>query len=185
VYGIVKKYHGSIRIESEVGRGTMFEISLPAATDEEKTAPEPVAVPVEAMNVLIYDSDALSREIFAKCLRNDGHKVVAAASTGEADKKVKSRHFDIIVVDVATPGCNGNGVEFARAVKMKTPGTGTILMSGSSRDLKADAQRIEGVDVILPKPATISELRGAISDAAQKIRDYKTATGQAESNPTS
>lgn len=161
VYGIVERHRGQLEIESAVGKGTTFIIQLPLA-QEIKTvrADDPAAAqPKSALNVLVVDDEARSREVLMAYLRTDNHFVATASSGREALEKMRCRSFDLVVMDRAMPEMNGE--QTARFIKQTNQNVPVILLTGFSGQAGEDAKPT-AVDVVLNKPITLDTLRRTI-----------------------
>jgi PAS domain S-box-containing protein len=78
--GIVRGHHGSIRIETKPGKGTMFEVLLPAGAAA-KPEPKPMEVRQELRgsgSILVADDEELVRSLAAATLTHFGYKVFVA-----------------------------------------------------------------------------------------------------------
>jgi signal transduction histidine kinase len=162
VYGIVERHRGQLEIESAIGKGTTFIIRLPLA---EKMAAaqsngEVVAKSNSALNVLVVDDEARSREVLMAYLRTDNHSVATASSGREALEKFRLRHFDLVVMDRAMPEMNGE--QTARFIKQVNQNIPVILLTGFSGQIDAEGAKPAAVDVVLNKPITLDVLRHTI-----------------------
>lgn len=102
---------GDIRVESQLGQGTVFTVVLPAVVREtldvdvtratkEMAAIQPLdQMPVGGL-VLVIDDDSNVRELIARTLTRDGFTVELAASGLEGIAKAKMLHPDVITLDV-------------------------------------------------------------------------------------
>ncbi len=162
VYGIVERHRGQLEIESAVGQGTTFIIRLPLA--QKMTAAESngevVAKSDSALNVLVVDDEARSREVLMAYLRTDNHSVATASSGREALEKFRLRHFDLVVMDRAMPEMNGE--QTARFIKQVNQNIPVILLTGFSGQIEAEGAKPPAVDVVLNKPITLDVLRHTI-----------------------
>ena len=147
---------------SEVGQGTTFIIRLPLA--QKMTAAqsngEVVAKSDSALNVLVVDDEARSREVLMAYLRTDNHSVATASSGREALEKFRLRHFDLVVMDRAMPEMNGE--QTARFIKQVNQNIPVILLTGFSGQIGAEGVKPAAVDVVLNKPITLDALRHTI-----------------------
>ena len=152
VYGMVQQSGGDIRIETEVGQGTIVRIYLPriqAATDE---MPRPaVPAPSTAADagpalVLIVDDDASVRETVAEMVGSLGFSVIAAESGHQALELLAAEpRIDLVITDFAMPELNG--AEVARRVRQARPGLPVIFVTGF-----ADIESLRGEEWVLQKP---------------------------------
>ncbi len=141
VYGIVKQNRGFIWVESEPGRGTGFEIYLPAVTDTKQIKEEEITVPVETgghfpcETILIAEDDASLLKIVEKNLRLKGYKILSAHNGEEALEVAKnySQPIHLLLSDVVMPKLNGN--ELAEKIKFFYPDIKVIFMSGYTNDI--------------------------------------------------
>jgi CheY-like chemotaxis protein len=104
-------------------------------------------------NVLVVEDDFLIRAIAVDIIEEAGFRVDAASSADEAIRVLEERrNVGVVFTDVHMPG-SLNGLELARLVEQKWPGTGVIVTSG--RAMKMDVPRRA---IFLAKPYSSSEL---------------------------
>ncbi len=163
VYGIVERHHGKIEVESELGCGTTFCICLPAVegdvTSEGKNAEDVAAERGRILRILVVDDQPIICEVIQEQLRSDGHHVDAAGNGEEALQLMRESSYDLLVTDQAMPGMSGE--ELAPAVKEVSPKTAVILLTGFGGSATT-TDLTPGIDMMLGKPATLTELRRAI-----------------------
>ena len=103
--------------------------------------------------VLIVDDDEPSRDALATILRQDGFRVLEAASAAEAWSRMPGRP-DLVILDVVMPG--GSGLSLCRRIKSDpdTADTPVIMLSGQATGPGEQADGLErGADAYLTKPA--------------------------------
>ena len=162
VYGIVERHRGQLEIKSAIGKGTTFIIRLPLAQEvpAAQSNREVAAKSNSALNVLVVDDEARSREVLMAYLQTDNHSVATASSGREALEKFRLRHFDLVVMDRAMPEMNGEQTAcFIKQVNKNIP---VILLTGFSGQIDADGAKPAAVDVVLNKPITLDALRHTI-----------------------
>ncbi len=169
VYGIIKQSEGYICPISTVGKGTTFQIYLPALRADE--IPEPEIVPPVDLSaaeplvdisgrgriLLVEDEDGV-RSIAASQLESRGYDVEQACDGEEAMEILEENPggFDLIVSDVVMPGMDGPTL--IREAKDLLGTAKVLFMSGyAERDI---AQRLDDDREVsfMSKPFTVRQL---------------------------
>ena len=167
VYGFTKQSGGTLRIDSQVGRGTVMELWLPRARDGILTDETPRPVSASFMKrseslptvLLVEDSQEL-REMTAMSLGQLGFEITVAAGGAEALGMIEKEpdKFDIIVTDFAMPLVSGvDVIRFARNLRSGWP---AIIVTGYA-DLEKIVDRPSDVP-LLTKPFLDSDLAESI-----------------------
>lgn len=165
IYGIVARHRGEVTVRSEEGKGTTFELVLPAALPlEGKRAERPgQASCAGPAKVLIVDDSDLNRELFEGYLEPLGHKVIQAANGREALAAVDREPVDLVVTDLSMPGLTG--WEVAEGVRKRRPGLPVILVSGWAIQQGEPKIRESGVRCVLQKPFAMAKFQEAVQEA--------------------
>jgi len=178
VYGIFQRHQGTIDIQSTLGTGTTFILSLPIGV-EPQTPKEADSAPcvLRPLRVLLVDDEELVRRILNEFLLGDKHNVVTAANGREALDKFQHAEFDVVILDRAMPDMNGDQV--AVAIKQLKPRTPIILLTGFGSMMQAAGEQPPGVDLVVGKPVTILGLREAVAKVVAKYAEAGSSTHKA------
>lgn len=170
VHGFVKQSRGTIRVDSEPGRGTRFTLYFPAISEaaaEEKATAETVQHGGEgetprARILLVEDQDHV-RSVLEKILTGGGFDVVTAASGDEALASFgDDDDFALMVTDIAMPG-ELQGPSLAQAIRRRRPDMRVLFLSGYAGEAAALGGSLREGDISLGKPVSRSELLGAVA----------------------
>jgi two-component system, cell cycle sensor histidine kinase and response regulator CckA len=109
-HGIVESLDGEIRVESEFGQGSTFEVILPAAS-ELASAAKAAAVPdqgeLQPGRILVVDDEPTFLRA-VRSLLSPPHEVVTLENARAAlDLFERGERFDMVLCDVVMPGFNG------------------------------------------------------------------------------
>ncbi|MEP6742454.1 MAG: response regulator [bacterium] len=179
-FGIIRRHEGSVKVDSEVGIGTKFMISLPKAeVTEEANIPEVELAKAQTTDaqstntlhtfsenqpkVLVVDDEAPVRELLRDLLEQDGCRVYIASGSREALGLFDVHQFDGIFTDVGMPGMSG--WELAHAIRERNKTIPIAVVTGWGEAVGSDEQKEAGVDWVIAKPFHAEK----ISEIAQEI----------------
>ena len=174
VHGFATQSQGTVRIRSEVGRGTRIELYLPRSFDvpsKERHLIDLTRIRPKKNNhgrILLVEDDDEVAALVGEMLGQLGYEVTRAASAAAAlGALADGRTVDLIFSDIMMPG-GMNGVELAREIKKRRSDIPVLLTSGYAEASVHEAQRA-GIQ-ILAKPYHIDELAAALSTAKSNFR---------------
>ena len=173
VYGIIKQSGGYVFVQSELGRGTVFNIYFPRVEGPSEVRGDiPVCAAVVGgwETILLVEDEDSVRQLVRETLEARGYHVLEAANANAA-LTLAASHVDpihLVITDVVMPGLSGH--EFIERLLPTRPDAKVLYLSGYAQDafaipLPADAQK-----AFLQKPFTLQSL-------ARKVREVlKTTT---------
>ncbi len=170
VHGLVAQHRGHLRVHSELGAGSAFEILLPHAEPQALAAPAAPAVlpidrpPASDRTLLIVEDDDAVRGLLVGVLTEVGYEVVATGDPTRAlviARELGAR-LGLVISDVVMPRLNGR--ELARQLALEHPQVRVLFVSGySDAALSAEGVLDPGVQ-LLRKPFTIDALLRRVED---------------------
>ncbi|MDU3045412.1 cell cycle histidine kinase CckA [Bradyrhizobium sp.] len=182
VYGIIKQTGGFIYVDSEVGKGTTFQIFLPrhhvvaevpaepqASNGAAKEAPAAEApkprtdLTGQGTILLVEDEEGL-RALNARGLRSRGYSVIEASNGIEAMEAREECNgaLDLVVSDVVMPEMDGPTL--LKVMREKNPDIKIIFVSGYAEDAFEKSLPENQQFAFLPKPFTLSQLVAAVKE---------------------
>jgi two-component system cell cycle sensor histidine kinase/response regulator CckA len=166
-FGIVKLHHGFVRVTSEVGKGTSFEILLPP-TDQAIAMPSPPPVKPEPAGeretILLVEDDANLRKTTRMLLEMSGYVVLEAKDGVEALRTwdEHGKRIGLLFTDMTMPeGLDGR--QLAAELRKRRPELKVILTSGYNSELVG--REVDEGSRFLMKPCPVPELLDAVRGA--------------------
>jgi CheY-like chemotaxis protein len=163
VSGIVRGFGGAIRLTSELGKGTSFQVLLPCAqttgeaTFHSMTTIKELAGPSHAAILVVDDEDVL-RTAIAKTLRMNGFDVFEAADGSLAIDLLRANgsKIDAILLDMTIPGASSRDV-LAEAANVR-PDIRVVLTSAYAQEMFSGATNGPQICGFIRKPFQLADL---------------------------
>ncbi|MCC6622053.1 MAG: PAS domain S-box protein [Deltaproteobacteria bacterium] len=176
VMAITKNHEGHIRVESEPGRGSAFEIWLPAVEGTlAPEAPEPARGAVgRGERVLFVDDEPVIGRLAGRELERAGFRASVFEDPTQALATFvgAAADYDAIVSDVSMPRLSG--FELAREVRRLRPDIPLVIISGGLWDREAPEALGLEIGEFLLKPRALRELPATL----RRLLDAKPRAGR-------
>jgi two-component system cell cycle sensor histidine kinase/response regulator CckA len=170
-HSIIKKHHGLITIESDLGKGTAVDIYLPAAGDH----PQPAArIPVGPRiasdgrqgRILVMDDEEIIWDVAGQMLTHLGYETAFAVNGDEAiqiyqDARQQNHPFDAVILDLTIKGGMGGRETIIKLLEID-PLVKAFVSSGYSDDPVVTGFKAYGFTGVIVKPYNIQELGEAL-----------------------
>ncbi len=178
---LTEELGGSISLESKLGKGTTFQIKLPAdftnVNEKYLESPKPIHLAINPNNnqnfqkkisnneILLVEDDPVSADITKLFLRNN-YKISACNNPDSAVQLVKQNKYAAILMDINL-GVGKNGLDAAKEIKILKEYSDIPIIALTAYAMQGDKEKflIEGCTHYLSKPFTKNELINVLLEA--------------------
>ncbi|MCD6304879.1 MAG: PAS domain S-box protein [Deltaproteobacteria bacterium] len=160
VYGIVKAHGGYIHAESDVGKGTLFSVYLPASKSPQPSefAKRPSALVPGRGAILMADDEEMVLDVGARMLEKLGYRVYEAPGGREA-LRIFEEHgaeIDLVILDMIMPDMGGE--ETFDRIRDLDPNVPILLASGFTELEAGPSGQSREWNGFISKPFSLGEL---------------------------
>jgi len=112
-------------------------------------------LPSRSGRILVVDDNAGVRGMLAAVMMLLGFKVDQASDGSQALELFSKRDFDLILTDLDMPGMNG--LNLASRIKMESPQTPVVLVTGEAPQMVAKRLKEGSIDTVIFKPFRLED----------------------------
>jgi PAS domain S-box-containing protein len=166
---------GTIAVESELGRGTTFTVTVPVDEHDRTSAIQEQRGgaddgPVPTLSILVAEDNPVNRRVAAGMLDRLGQSAEFAVDGRDAVERATHDDFDLVLMDIHMPELDG--IEAARQI-IKQLGARAPRIVALSADVLETNHRdctSAGFDGFLSKPFRLNELEAVLRETARARR---------------
>ena len=162
---------GKIWVESAVGKGSTFIVTLRCGLPAASTEPaEPLTTPLQTGNattdapvnarlILLAEDNPVNQRVASRMIERIGHRVIVAADGMQVLTALSERRFDLVLMDMQMPVMDG--LEATQAIRAREKETRLPIVALTANALPSDRKLCidAGMDDYLSKPFDIAKLR--------------------------
>ncbi len=150
--------HGNLVVQSELGKGTRFELFLPLDFNTVDQFPESVLTDIsfEGMKFLVAEDEETNYEVLSGILKTRGATVVWAQNGQIAVDQFNSTHFDLLFLDLKMPILDG--IQVARQIRKVNTKIPIIVVTAFNENKQIKTVIKAGADFVINKPYHIQDL---------------------------
>ena len=174
VFGIVQDHKGGIKVASEAGKGTTFEVFLPLATGPVEKLPKTqgsVQDYIGTEAILFVDDEKSIRNLGHDCLERFGYTVTTVSNGQKAMEIFAANpdHFNLVVTDQTMP--NMTGEKLASSLSKLRPDIPIILCTGHGPTTTSESSKAFGISAVLRKPLAPTQLMRVVREVLDQAKN--------------
>lgn len=170
VHGIVKAHRGVVVVESELGKGSVFSVYLPAEKNHALELASENTDPLRGNDerVLLVDDEELPGRTVEKLMSRLGYQVTRFTQPERAlfDFSSSPKSYDLVITDHAMPGMSGS--DLASALLKIRRDIPILVITGMADPMVHAQAKQNGVRSVLSKPLTSEVLAREIAGIFDK-----------------
>ncbi|CAH9067958.1 Sensor histidine kinase RcsC [Pseudoalteromonas holothuriae] len=163
---LVKMMQGSLKLASELGRGTMIDVILPlarASKKSEMTFKKSLNPPdLKGKYVLVAEDNKINQILISTMLKGTKAELVLVDNGALAVDAFKEQKFDLVLMDINMPIMDG--VQAQHEISLINRATPVIALTANVMVEDVNRYLEQGFNAHIPKPIDLNILYGVLSD---------------------
>ncbi len=167
---------GKLSLESEVGCGSTFRLSIPMllAAESEQPQTSVLGAEIPKLKILLAEDNHVNQIVATKLLARVGHSVHVVENGEEAIKAVQAGTFDLVLMDDQMPQLSGG--EATR--QLRNMGVSIPIVGLSASAMLSDRERLRkaGMNGFVSKPFILEQVQAEIERVLQEVHAESLST---------
>ena len=151
-YSQIQKWGGDLTVESELGQGSLFCISLSIWNEDMPATLSPPIIEIPPLRILVVEDDLYVRRSIERFLSSNHHITLIETGT-QALSAITTQTFDLAFIDLGLPDMLGD--QLAKIIKKKIPHLPLVLITGWA--ISETDPRLFHFESLLKKPISNPE----------------------------
>ena len=157
---LVELMHGKIKLSSQLGKGTLFKVTLPISIEnafQESNCPSNIQPAFKrAAKVMVVEDNLINQDVAKALFQSIGLSIKLCDTGEDAIEQTKHDSFDLIFMDLHLPGLDG--LETSKMITFMNPHQNIVALSADIFS-KADTKlALHGIRDYISKPASVADL---------------------------
>lgn len=155
---------GELMVQSEVGKGSVFTLSLPVEQAAKPVKNDNTRTALEPLNILMAEDNLINQKVISAMLSKNGHAVTIASNGREAVEEAAKEAFDLVLMDIQMPEMDG--LEATREIRRTSgPNARKPIIAFTADAVKEHHEDFfkAGIDTIIIKPVKFEDLNEEIA----------------------
>ena len=178
---------GDIVVESEVGKGTRFQVELPLPVSRPAAAPAATAAPssagLPALRILVAEDNAVNQAVIKGMLLRQGWTVALASNGAQAYERFLEKTFDLILMDVQMPevdGLEATALIRADEKRRELNRTPIIAFTAHAAGTQHEECLASGMDGVITKPVDLTTLLTVVINTVRANPHFREVSSSRE-----
>lgn len=169
VHGIVQKHGGVIKVASEPGKGSTFDLYFPVIQEKANSISRaPENLPAGTEHILLVDDEQTLVDMGREMMEHLGYTVETRTSSMDALALFSSHpdRFDLVITDLTMPNMTGD--KLAEELIQMRPDIPIVICTGYCEELMEERFKAAGIRALVMKPILLSKIAVAVREALDR-----------------